>query len=64
MGEMMLIVVIVFEVNGQQGARRLVRALLADPLFPKSEWETQLLFDADEDGRSLLFRYVVHEQHR
>lgn len=39
-----------------------MRALLADPLFPKSEWESQLLFDADQDGRSLLLRYVVHER--
>lgn len=62
MGVLMLIIAIVFEVNGQQGARRLVRALLADPLFSKSEWESQLLFDTDQDGRSLLLRYVLHER--
>lgn len=60
---MMLTLAVVLGVNGQQGARRLVRALLADPLGPQSEWETQLLEGADGDGRSLLLRYAVFEPH-
>ena len=55
----MLTVAVVYGFNGQQGARRLVCALLADPLRPQSEWETQLLDGADQDGRSLLLRCVV-----
>lgn len=58
----MLILVLVLGVDGQQGARRLVRALLADPLSPQSKWERQLLYDADQDARSLLLRYAVFER--
>lgn len=58
----MLTAAVVFGANGQHGARRLVWALLADPLCPRSEWETQLLDDADHDGRSLLLRYAVFER--
>ncbi|MCJ1264789.1 hypothetical protein MMC22_004664 [Lobaria immixta] len=48
----------VLGLNGQQGARRLTRALLADPLSSEAEWEKQLLLKADsEDGKALLLRY-------
>ena len=55
---------IVLGINGQKGARRLVRALLADPLAPKSQWEKRLL-DADEvDGKALLVRYGLKENEK
>ncbi len=38
--------------------RRLVRALLADPLLPEQEWEKHLLSLDDSDGRALLLRFV------
>lgn len=52
----------VLGLNGQSGARRLTRALLADPLASKPpEWE-RLLAEMDEtDERALLLRYG--EQH-
>ncbi|KAI4228718.1 MAG: hypothetical protein L6R36_001408 [Xanthoria steineri] len=37
--------------------RRLVKALLADPLLPEQEWEKHLLSLDDSDGRALLLRY-------
>ncbi len=53
---------VVLGLNGQSGARRLTRALLADPLASKPpEWE-RLLAEMDEtDERALLLRYG--EQH-
>jgi hypothetical protein len=51
-----LMAVIVLGVNGQRGACRLVRVLLADPLRPESEWERQLADGDETDGRSLLLR--------
>ena len=48
---------IVLGINGQQGARRLIRALLADPLSSEPEWEKQLLIEADSaDGKAVLIR--------
>lgn len=47
----------VLGIRGQQGARRLVRALLADPLEPELEWERQLVETGDGDGRGMLIRY-------
>lgn len=45
--------------DGHQGARRLARALLADPLSPELEWEKLLLEHKREegDGPALLLRY-------
>ena len=57
--EMILIVVLVLGINEHQGARRLTRALLVDPLQPESEWERQLLDEPDGDSRSLLIRYMA-----
>ncbi|KAL8808800.1 MAG: hypothetical protein Q9200_004015 [Gallowayella weberi] len=37
--------------------RRLVKALLADPLLPEQDWEKHLLGLDDNDGRALLLRY-------
>ncbi|KAL8856845.1 MAG: hypothetical protein Q9178_006562 [Gyalolechia marmorata] len=37
--------------------RRLVNALLADPLVPEQDWEKHLLSLDDRDGRALLLRY-------
>lgn len=48
---------IVLGLNGHQGASRLTRALLADPLNSEPEWEKQLLIEADGgDGKALLLR--------
>ena len=46
----------VLGLHGRRGARRLVRALLADPLAPEAEWERQLSGPDDTDGRGLLIR--------
>lgn len=46
----------VLGIGEQLGPRRLVRALLADPLKPEPEWERQLLGAEDADGRGLLLR--------
>lgn len=45
--------------DGYQGARRLARALLADPLSPEPEWEKLLLEhkEGEDDGPALLLRY-------
>lgn len=50
---------IVLSVDGHQGARRLARAFLADPLSPESEWEKLLIEDKAEEvyGPPLLLRY-------
>ena len=42
--------------NGALAARKLVRALLSDPLADEEEWEGQIL-DSMSDGRSLLLKY-------
>lgn len=49
--------------DGHQGARRLARALLADPLSPEPEWEKLLLeYKGEEvDGPALLLRYDFEE---
>ncbi|MCJ1464864.1 hypothetical protein MMC07_003479 [Pseudocyphellaria aurata] len=50
--------VVVLGLNGHQGASRLTRVLLADPLSPEPEWEKQLLIEADRgDGKALLLRF-------
>lgn len=41
--------------NGQAETRKLVRALLADPLSAEAEWE-DVLEKADGDSRTLLIR--------
>ena len=46
---------IVLGLNGQHGARRLTRALLADPLASEAAWERQLTA-TDGDERALLLR--------
>lgn len=47
---------VVLGLNGQQGARRLTRALLADPLVSEPEWE-RILTEADErDGKAWVLR--------
>ncbi|KAL8723896.1 MAG: hypothetical protein Q9181_007100 [Wetmoreana brouardii] len=43
--------------DGRQ-TRRLVKALLADPLATKPEWEEHLASLDNEDGRALLLRYA------
>ena len=59
--------VAVLGLNGQAGARRLARALLADPLAQEQPWEKQLLDSNEEsDGRGILLRhgeYSVDERH-
>ena len=46
----------VLGINDQEGARRLVRALLADPLGAEAEWES-VLVDSRHGDKSLLIRY-------
>ena len=46
----------VIGINDQVGARRLVRALLADPLGAEAEWES-VLADSRYGDKSLLIRY-------
>lgn len=49
---------VVLGLNGQNGARRLTRALLADPLASKPpEWEERLVDTDEGDERALLLRY-------
>ena len=44
--------------NGQKGAKRLIRTFLADPLGQEQPWE-KLLTDGDaKDARALLIRYA------
>ncbi|KAL9612715.1 MAG: hypothetical protein Q9167_002706 [Letrouitia subvulpina] len=46
--------------NGSQhGARKLVRALLADPLSYKPQWEQDIM-KLPQDGKTLLLRYAEH----
>ncbi|MCJ1247978.1 hypothetical protein MMC30_005193 [Trapelia coarctata] len=52
-----IIRVAVLGLNGRRGARRLIRALLADPLGPEQPWEGELVGRYAEDGRALLIRY-------
>ncbi len=47
--------VAVLGINGQSGARRLVGALLADPLKPAQEWEASLRHK-DSDARAVLVK--------
>jgi hypothetical protein len=42
--------VAVLGVNGQMGARRLVRLLLADPLGKEEGWERELVGPSNADG--------------
>ena len=42
--------------NGQAGARRLARALLADPLAAEPGWERQLTGADEGDGKALVLR--------
>ncbi|KAL8724659.1 MAG: hypothetical protein Q9166_007829 [cf. Caloplaca sp. 2 TL-2023] len=42
---------------GRRKTRRLVKALLADPLVPQQDWEKHLLSLDDIDGRAVLLRY-------
>ena len=48
----------VLGINGQNGAHRLAKVLLADPLVEEQAWEKQLVDSAEEDGRALLIRSV------
>ena len=59
-----LTLMLVLGINGQRGAPRLVRALLADPLAPEAQWEQQLIAAGDEDGRAVLLRYVFQRSTR
>ena len=53
---------VVLGIDGQIGARRLTRVLLADPLAAISpEWEQRLVETDEKDERALLLRYG--EQH-
>ncbi len=47
---------IVLGLNGQSGARRLAKALLADPLAAEQGWETQLTGSDEGDGKALILR--------
>ncbi|KAI9822515.1 MAG: hypothetical protein M1827_000234 [Pycnora praestabilis] len=49
--------VAVLGLNAQEGARRLVEVLIADPLVPEGTWEKQLESLGNDDGRALLIRY-------
>ena len=51
---------LVLGVNGQSGARRLAKVLLADPLKEEQAWERRLADTEDDDGRALLIRSVHH----
>ena len=46
----------VLGVEGNSGARRLVRALLADPLAAEHAWEKRLLEASETDGKAVLLR--------
>ena len=48
---------IVLGLNGQHGARRLTKALLADALAVEPKWEKQII-GTDGDERALLLRYI------
>ena len=48
----------VLGINGRNGAHRLAKVLLADPLVEEQAWEKQLVDSAEEDGRALLIRSV------
>ena len=50
-------------VSGLDGARRLARVLLADPLAEEAEWEKQLV-DTNHDERAILLRYITPFQRR
>ncbi len=52
----MLTTRIVLGLNGQNGARRLTRALLADPLAKEQPWERQLLGSDEGDERAIILR--------
>ncbi|KAL9039659.1 MAG: hypothetical protein Q9214_004787 [Letrouitia sp. 1 TL-2023] len=45
--------------SSQHGARRLVRALLADPLSSRPQWEQDIM-NLPQDGKTLLLRYAEH----
>ena len=45
-------------VSGGSGAEKLIRALLADPLAAKAEWED--LVGNGPDSRALLIRYILN----
>ncbi|KAI4123282.1 MAG: hypothetical protein LQ347_006215, partial [Umbilicaria vellea] len=49
--------VAVLGLHGRRGVRRLVRALLADPLAAEAGWERQLSGPDDTDGRAVLIKY-------
>jgi len=49
----------VLSLDGFQGARRLARVLLADPLASETPWERRLLEEEATDGRALLLRYAT-----
>ncbi len=48
----------VLGLNSQNGARRLARALLADPLALEPAWEKQLTETEISDGKALLLRCI------
>jgi hypothetical protein len=50
--------VAVLGLGGEGLAKRLVRLLLADPLAKQGDWERKVGGEADDDGTSLLLRYV------
>jgi len=47
---------IVLSLDGFQGAQRLARVLLADPLASETPWERRLLKEDGTDERALLLR--------
>lgn len=48
--------VVVLGLSGQSGARRLTKALLADPLAAEQGWERQLTGIDEGDDKALLLR--------
>ncbi|KAL6722327.1 hypothetical protein ACLMJK_001434 [Lecanora helva] len=51
--------VAILGVNGQTGARRLARALLADPLASEQQWESELLKNGEIDEKAILLRLEI-----
>lgn len=49
----------VLSLNGFEGAKRLARLLLADPLASETPWERRLLEEEGTDGRALLLRCAI-----
>lgn len=45
--------------QSKEGAARLTRALLADPLAPEPLWEKELVDPDHGDGKAIILRYGV-----